>query len=129
MDTLQSSHAAAEPEGDVRTQAANSLAVGRLDSIEGPASASARAPAAGQKEGTTGDMQDFVYLTQLQQMLCYETALHTWRQLRSDPAVLSMGLLYWQLNDVWAGGCGADREVLSSEGACRAFVESWYNTR
>jgi beta-mannosidase len=64
---------------------------------------SSGAGSSGSGENEVSDMQHFVYLTQLQQMLCYETALHTWRRLRSDPATLSMGVLYWQLNDVWAG--------------------------
>jgi beta-mannosidase len=51
----------------------------------------------------------YLYLVTLQQGRCYETAVNRWRQIRGVPSAsaptlgYTMGILYWQLNDIWQG--------------------------
>ncbi|ETW00723.1 hypothetical protein, variant 1 [Aphanomyces invadans] len=42
-------------------------------------------------------MTKWLHVTQLQQAACYAAAISTWRRWHV------MGILYWQLNDVWVG--------------------------
>ena len=64
--------------------------------------------------GRSFDM--YLYLVTLQQSRCYETAVNKWRQIRGIPTVptptsgYTMGILYWQLNDIWQGPSWASME-------------------
>ncbi len=56
------------------------------------------------------EFSSYLYLTEIQQSRCYEIAINKWRQLQttgkgsgSGSQRHTMGILYWQLNDIWQG--------------------------
>jgi len=51
----------------------------------------------------------YLYLSGIQQARCYETGVNRWRQLQSQDAH-TMGILYWQMNDIWQGPSWASME-------------------
>ena len=57
------------------------------------------------------EIDNYLYLTQVQQARCYETAIGRWRQLQTlNGQRHTMGILYWQLNDIWQGPSWASME-------------------
>jgi len=46
---------------------------------------------------------DWIYLRQVHQSVCYDYVISMLRRKMTDPKRMSMGSLYWQLNDVWQG--------------------------
>lgn len=49
------------------------------------------------------ELERWVFLSQAVQGLCYRTALAHWRRIKDSVPGRTMGAIYWQLNDVWAG--------------------------
>jgi len=73
----------------------------------------------------------YAYLTQVQQARCYDTAIRKWRRGAGGAGAArgTMGVLYWQLNDVWAGptwssmdGPGGWRRKLLHHAVRRAYA-------
>jgi len=54
-------------------------------------------------DAPTACFRHWVYLTQCNQALAYETAVGLWRHLRNHEQYRCAGSLYWQLNDTWQG--------------------------
>jgi hypothetical protein len=65
-------------------------------------------PDANFKAAAAGDRADlyadWIYLRQVHQSVCYDYVISLLRRKMRDPKRLSMGSLYWQLNDVWQVG-------------------------
>ncbi|OQR96550.1 beta-mannosidase [Achlya hypogyna] len=62
------------------------------------------------------DVAAYTWLTQVQQGLCYATAIGTWRRQGVR------GVLYWQLNDVWVGPSWSSIEADGRWKALHAMV-------
>ena len=59
---------------------------------------------------------------QVVQSRCYEAATAYWRRIKTDPDAETMGVLYWQLNDIWQVGY---RPVHSRRPSCfSSFIGS-----
>ena len=54
-------------------------------------------------DAATECFRHWIYLTQCNQALAYETAVGLWRHLRNKEEYQCSGSLYWQLNDIWQG--------------------------
>lgn len=54
-------------------------------------------------QSTEQGFRRWIYLTQLQQALAYDVAVRHWRRIKHAPDARTMGILYWQHNDIWAG--------------------------
>jgi beta-mannosidase len=46
---------------------------------------------------------DWIYLTQITQVRCYTSSISYWRRIKHESPGKTMGVLYWQLNDIWQG--------------------------
>eukprot|EP00899_Mesostigma_viride_P028250 jgi/Mesvir1/860/Mv17431-RA.1 len=70
--------------------------------------------------------EDQCWLSQVQQGLCYETAVHTWRRLQHDTSARTMGVLYWQLNDVWNAPSWASVEASGRWKLLHSFARRFF---
>lgn len=60
-------------------------------------------PRAQASTSSSSPFDSWVYLTQSVQSLCYRTWIQHWRRIKQETPGRTMGVLYWQLNDIWQG--------------------------
>ncbi|CAG5115500.1 unnamed protein product [Candidula unifasciata] len=74
---------------------------------------------------------DFIYLTQINQAMCIRTQSEHYRryqsQLLPDGRGLTMGALYWQLNDIWQAPTWASIDYEGSWKMLHYYARSFFN--
>ena len=53
---------------------------------------------------------DTLYMTQVQQAFCYSMGIQVWRRIKDETPGNTMGIIYWQLNDIWQAPTWASLE-------------------
>uniref|UniRef100_A0A0B6ZRQ6 Beta-mannosidase Ig-fold domain-containing protein n=1 Tax=Arion vulgaris TaxID=1028688 RepID=A0A0B6ZRQ6_9EUPU len=79
----------------------------------------------------TSNFIDFIYLTQINQAMSIRTQSEHYRryqsQLQSDARGLTMGALYWQLNDIWQAPTWASIDYEGSWKMLHYYARSFFN--
>ncbi|BFZ06433.1 hypothetical protein BsWGS_09472 [Bradybaena similaris] len=74
---------------------------------------------------------DFIYLTQINQAMCIRTQSEHYRrhqsQLLPDGRGLTMGALYWQLNDIWQAPTWASIDYEGSWKMLHYYARNFFN--
>jgi beta-mannosidase len=69
---------------------------------------------------------NYLFLTQANQARCYISAITYWRRIRYEAPGKTMGVLYWQLNDIWQGPSWSSIEYNGRWKMLQNFVKKAY---
>eukprot|EP01125_Pyxidicula_operculata_P015159 TRINITY_DN511_c0_g1_i3.p1 TRINITY_DN511_c0_g1~~TRINITY_DN511_c0_g1_i3.p1 ORF type:complete len:526 (+),score=118.64 TRINITY_DN511_c0_g1_i3:507-2084(+) len=69
----------------------------------------------------------YIYLSQLTQAICIKAQSEHYRKNRDDPRYITMGALYWQLNDIWQGQTWSSLEYTGRWKVLHYFVKLFFN--
>ena len=53
---------------------------------------------------------DTIYMTQVQQAFCYSMGIQVWRRIKDESPGHTMGIIYWQMEDIWQAPTWASLE-------------------
>lgn len=80
------------------------------------------------KESADNYFKKYIYISQVTQSICMSSRAEYYRREMSNPEAYTMGSLYWQLNDIWAGVTWASLEYDGRWKMLHYSVKRFYST-